>query len=172
MRRKEWLAAIGKNDEGNIRASKRKISAKKNLSAERVVGMQGFEPRSPESESGVLPLDDIPPGGAKVYQSTQGPTRDVASFIRHPYAYGKGLKTVKKLPTNNKKGSSKSRGGHMRYPAKNPPLPADRIPLFQGRPRRDHTITKDDVLNLIIALEIHHDVEGFCSDRHLFVNRP
>jgi hypothetical protein len=33
-----------------------------------VVGMQGVEPRLPESESGVLPLDDIPASGGKVYQ--------------------------------------------------------------------------------------------------------
>jgi hypothetical protein len=58
----------------------------------------------------------------------------------------------------------------MRYTAKHLPTPADRIPLFQGRPRREESISKDDVLNLIIALEIHHDVEGFCSDKHLFIS--
>jgi hypothetical protein len=56
----------------------------------------------------------------------------------------------------------------MRYPARQLPTPVDRIPMFQGRPRRDVSITRDDVLNLIIALEIHHDVEGFCADKHLF----
>jgi hypothetical protein len=59
----------------------------------------------------------------------------------------------------------------MRYPARQLPTPVDRIPMFQGRPRRDVSITKDDVLNLIIALEIHADVEGFCSDKHMFRKR-
>lgn len=44
----------------------------------------------------------------------------------------------------------------------------DRIPMFGGRPQRQDVIHKDDILNLVIALEIHPDVVAFCADKHLF----
>jgi|GEM_PF-3579771 len=59
----------------------------------------------------------------------------------------------------------------MRHPARQLPSPADRIPMFQGRPAREYGISRDDMLNLIIALEIHPDVARFCEDIHLFSPR-
>lgn len=56
----------------------------------------------------------------------------------------------------------------MRQPARPLISPADRIPMFQGRPIRQESITKDDVLNLIIALELHADIAEVCADKHLF----
>jgi hypothetical protein len=44
----------------------------------------------------------------------------------------------------------------------------DKIPFLKGRPDRDFAISKDDMINLLIALEIHRDVATFCADKHLF----
>jgi hypothetical protein len=63
-------------------------------------------------------------------------------------------------------------GGFMRYPARSLPSQSDRIAMFSGRPARTESITKDDVLNLIIALETHPDVGEFCVDKHLFSSKP
>lgn len=56
---------------------------------------------------------------------------------------------------------------------KTPPTPSNssvkpKIPFLAGRPLRDAVISKDDILNLVIALELHTDVAAFCEDRHLF----
>ena len=44
----------------------------------------------------------------------------------------------------------------------------DKIPFLKGRPERDVPISKDDMINLLIALEIHHDVISFWQDKHIF----
>ena len=44
----------------------------------------------------------------------------------------------------------------------------DKIPFLKGRPDRDYSISKDDMLNLLIALEIHRDVSSFWQDKHIF----
>jgi hypothetical protein len=44
----------------------------------------------------------------------------------------------------------------------------DKIPFLKGRPERDFAITKDDLINLQIALEIHRDVSSFWMDKHIF----
>jgi hypothetical protein len=44
----------------------------------------------------------------------------------------------------------------------------DKIPFLKGRPDREFAISKDDTINLLIALEIHRDVTTFCADKHIF----
>jgi hypothetical protein len=44
----------------------------------------------------------------------------------------------------------------------------DKIPFLKGRPDREFPVSKDDMINLLIALEVHRDVSTFCSDKHLF----
>ncbi len=44
----------------------------------------------------------------------------------------------------------------------------DKIPFLKGRPEREFAISKDDMINLVIALEIHRDVATFCQDKHIF----
>ena len=44
----------------------------------------------------------------------------------------------------------------------------DKIPLLKGRPDREFPISKDDVINLQIALEISRDVSTFWADKHIF----
>jgi hypothetical protein len=44
----------------------------------------------------------------------------------------------------------------------------DKIPFLKGRPERDIPICKDDMINLLIALEIHRDVTTFWQDKHIF----
>jgi len=44
----------------------------------------------------------------------------------------------------------------------------DRIPFLQGRPERDLSIDKDDILNLRIALGLHEDVLDLYDDPHIF----
>ena len=39
---------------------------------------------------------------------------------------------------------------------------------LKGRPDRDMAISKDDMINLLIALEIHRDVSSFWQDKHIF----
>lgn len=49
-----------------------------------------------------------------------------------------------------------------------PEVLKDKIPFLKGRPDRDFAIAKDDMMNLLIALEIHRDVSTFCLDKHIF----
>jgi len=56
----------------------------------------------------------------------------------------------------------------MRYSARSLPSHTDKIPMFSGRPIREDSISKDDVINLIIALAVNHDVATFCDDKHVF----
>lgn len=42
------------------------------------------------------------------------------------------------------------------------------IPFLAGRPERGHRIDEDDLVNLKIALGLHHDVLDVCADPHLF----
>lgn len=44
----------------------------------------------------------------------------------------------------------------------------DKIPFLKGRPDREFPISKDDMINLQIALEIHRDVSTFWMDKHIF----
>ena len=44
----------------------------------------------------------------------------------------------------------------------------DKIPFLKGRPDREFSISKDDIMNLIIALEMNRDVATFCGDKHIF----
>jgi hypothetical protein len=44
----------------------------------------------------------------------------------------------------------------------------DKIPFLKGRPDREMAISKDDMINLLIALEIHRDVSSFWQDKHIF----
>ncbi len=44
----------------------------------------------------------------------------------------------------------------------------DKIPFLHGRPDREIGITKDDVLNLAIALATAGDVLKLFDDKHLF----
>ncbi len=43
-----------------------------------------------------------------------------------------------------------------------------KIPFLGGRPKRELNIDKDDIINLMIALELTGDVALFLEDRHLF----
>ncbi len=45
---------------------------------------------------------------------------------------------------------------------------SDKIPFMAGRPDRETSIAKDDLLNLVIALEIHRDITLFWEDKHIF----
>ena len=44
----------------------------------------------------------------------------------------------------------------------------DKIPFLQGRPERELSIGKDDILNLRIALGLHEDASDIQDDPHLF----
>ena len=44
----------------------------------------------------------------------------------------------------------------------------EKIAFLKGRPDREFAISKDDMINLLIALEVNRDVATFCSDKHLF----
>ncbi len=43
-----------------------------------------------------------------------------------------------------------------------------KIPFLDGRPERELSITRDDVVNLMIALEINEDVTDFLKDKFMF----
>lgn len=45
---------------------------------------------------------------------------------------------------------------------------AQKIAFLDGRPKRTQNISKDDILNLIISLELYEDVLDLVGDRHLF----
>ena len=44
----------------------------------------------------------------------------------------------------------------------------DKIPFLKGRPDRESNISKDDMINLQIALELSRDVSTFWQDKHIF----
>ena len=44
-----------------------------------------------------------------------------------------------------------------------------RYPELVGRPARSEVISKDDILNLVIALELAKDVLDFLEDHHIFM---
>ncbi len=47
-------------------------------------------------------------------------------------------------------------------------LTEEKIPFLQGRPEREASIDKDDILNLRIALGLYEDVLDLYNDPHLF----
>ncbi len=44
----------------------------------------------------------------------------------------------------------------------------DKIPFLKGRPDRELPISKDDMINLQIALEIHSNVPTLWTDKYIF----
>ncbi len=56
---------------------------------------------------------------------------------------------------------------YMKHAARHEAI-KDKIPFLKGRPDREFPISKDDLINLQIALEIHRDVSTFWMDKHIF----
>ncbi len=44
----------------------------------------------------------------------------------------------------------------------------EKIPFLEGRPKREYGLNKDDLIDLVIALETSEDLLDFINDRHIF----